>query len=158
MTVMETLGPLTLYVHFTWGQFCLFCNFQAIRNWNSMTHFTKVKQATSAANLQLVLQANIDSAGKGMLLTWSTTGQIIWGLTLEMAGRIALEATKVTKSWKQIKIKDKLEGKIFTKFRKSCRPVVFGQEGVFTIKRMTVLKFFRAIVKGTFRALLTIGE
>lgn len=93
-----------------------------------------------------------------MLLTWSTTGQIIWGLTLEMAGRIALEATKVTKSWKQIKIKDKLEGKIFTKFRKSCRPVVFGQEGVFTIKRMTVLKFFRAIVKGTFRALLTIGE
>ncbi|XP_035708418.1 uncharacterized protein LOC118435959 [Folsomia candida] len=135
MTVMETLGPLTLYVHFTWGQFCLFCNFQAIRNWNSMTHFTK-----------------------GMLLTWSTTGQIIWGLTLEMAGRIALEATKVTKSWKQIKIKDKLEGKIFTKFRKSCRPVVFGQEGVFTIKRMTVLKFFRAIVKGTFRALLTIGE
>ncbi|OXA53672.1 hypothetical protein Fcan01_10180 [Folsomia candida] len=135
MEVMETMGLLLLYIHSTYGQFCLFCNFVSIKKWDSLTYFTKV-----------------------MLISWSVNGQLVWGLILETFGRMDMEAKKVPKSWKLIKSGEKIERKILSKFRKSMRPLTFGEEGVFTMKRMTVLKFFRGIIKGTFRALLTIGQ
>ncbi|OXA54368.1 hypothetical protein Fcan01_10176 [Folsomia candida] len=136
LEVMETMGPLLLYIHGTYGQFCLFCNFVAIKKWDSLTYFTKLV----------------------MLISWSVNGQLVWGLSLETFGRMDMEAKKVPKSWKFVKSGGKIELKILSKFRKSMKPLTFGEEGVFTMKRMTVLKFFRGIIKGTFRALLTIGQ
>jgi hypothetical protein len=93
-----------------------------------------------------------------MLGSWSLTIQMLWGLLLESCGRIDKEAKKVPKSWKFIPNLDKMERKLLSKFGRGCRSITCGHQDVFTIKRMTVLKFFRAIVKGTFRALLTVGR
>jgi hypothetical protein len=52
----------------------------------------------------------------------------------------------------------KEEKKFISKFRKACRPLRVGAGSTFTIRRLSVLKFARAIVKGTIRALLTVGK
>lgn len=62
------------------------------------------------------------------------------------------------KSWKEIYFKDKKEAKWFSKFRKARKELELGKKGVLTFKRLTVLKFLRGIIKGTFRALLTWGN
>lgn len=84
--------------------------------------------------------------------------QLGWGAVLEIAGKFNNFSIKTLKSWKVISFKDKTEAKYFSKFRKCQKPVVIGKEGVLAFKRLTVLKFFRAAIKGTFKALLTLGK
>lgn len=84
--------------------------------------------------------------------------QIIWAWILEICGRYNAESKKTLDSWKFLEHRGKEEKKLMSKVRKSCRPFSFGEKGIFVIKRMTVLKFLRGIVKGTFRALLTLGR
>lgn len=79
----------------------------------------------------------------------------MWGIAVEILGRIDSRLRKIPKSWKHIKAEDK---RLISRIRKSCRPFNFGVEGVFSFKRNTLLKFFQGIVKGTFKALLTIGK
>lgn len=86
-------------------------------------------------------------------------GQGVWGFMLEGAGRLEMVARNVAKSWRHLpNSMDPLEKKILSKFGKGTRSISFGLEGVFTVKRNSVIKFYRAVVKGTFRALLTIGR
>ncbi len=73
---------------------------------------------------------------------------------LEISGRIHEDAKKTIKSWKNIEFSSLHERKYMSRFRKCCRPLKLGIEGTFTIKRLSVLKFMRAIIKGTFRALV----
>lgn len=85
-------------------------------------------------------------------------GQVVWGLILEGYGRTEKLARNVTKSWKRLPNLEPLERKLLAKFGKATRPISFGLELIFSIKRNSVIKFYRAIVKGTFRAILTIGR
>lgn len=84
--------------------------------------------------------------------------QTYWGIMLAVCGKIKLRHKHTVKSWKYFKCDSKLESKYLSKFRKATKPICVGEPGVFEIKRLTVLKFFRGIIKGTFRALLTIGK
>lgn len=60
----------------------------------------------------------------------------------------------VAKSWKYLQNPMELmERKMLGKFGKGTRPISFGLEGVFTVKRNSVIKFYRAVIKGTLRAL-----
>lgn len=65
---------------------------------------------------------------------------------------------EVIKSWKQKIYRDKYDQKYFSKFRKCQTPLVIGMEGVFIFTRKRAIIFLQAIVKGTFRALLTMGN
>jgi hypothetical protein len=83
--------------------------------------------------------------------------QFGWGLILEISGRFQTFSSSTLKSWKLLQFQSAIESKYLKKFKKSQKPLLIGKQGVFIIQRLTVLKFFRALMKGTFKALLTIG-
>ncbi|OXA40164.1 hypothetical protein Fcan01_25046 [Folsomia candida] len=116
---------------------------------------------------EFILFANatviLDKGGMGMrvkilLLLWSAVGQTIWIFGLEICGRFHEQAKKTLKSWKNMKFRTKEQKLYMNRFRRSCRPLKIGKEGLFIITILTVLKFMKAIIKGTFRAVLTIGR
>lgn len=84
--------------------------------------------------------------------------QTAWGITLEIGGRFQLKAKRTLESWNLLPIANPLEKKLKSKFRKSVKPLILGKKGVYAVSRLTVLKFIMSIIKGTFRALLTIGK
>jgi hypothetical protein len=130
---MAFYGTMVLPTQTILGQFILYCNFTLIRHWTKL-------DATMKCFISLV--------------TFSVL--CFWGSTLEASGRFHMDSTKALKSWKLLNFRNKDEAKYLSKFRKSCRPLTVGTGEVFKIKRLNVLKFFRGIVKGTFRALLTL--
>lgn len=92
------------------------------------------------------------------MVAWSIWVQLFWGTVIEVSSWAQVMAKKTIASWKFVKFKGKDERKFLAKFRKASKPISVGVMGVFEIKRLTVPKFFRGIIKGTFRALLTIGK
>ncbi|OXA40210.1 hypothetical protein Fcan01_24945 [Folsomia candida] len=114
--VMNIIGFILFYMHGMCGQFCLYCNFVIIKEWDRLDVHTM-------------------RLGEGLTPTEENTE--------------ILEKHKTESA---------LDKKLIPRVRRSCRPLDFGAEGIFAIRRNTILKFFRGIVKGTFRALLTIGK
>ncbi|OXA39701.1 hypothetical protein Fcan01_25431 [Folsomia candida] len=133
--MMKFLGPMLTLVNLMIGQFCLFTNFVVIRRWNEMASFTKA-----------------------YFILLSTMFQLVWGICLEVSGRIHKNVNTVSKSWKYFTLETPQESKYLRKMAKSCRPIGVGQDGIFIIKRISSMKFFRGIITGTFKALLTIGK
>lgn len=86
----------------------------------------------------------------------SILAQCIWFIGLEVTGRIDLYGKRVLRSWKYIEHQNNDDRKYMNKFRKGCRPLAWGVEGVWVVKRLSVLKFLMAVVKGTFRAILAL--
>lgn len=89
-------------------------------------------------------------------LAWSMACLIVWISMLSLASTFHKEATTMKRSWKGFQFATKLERKYMSKFAKSCKPLFIGKEGVFRISKKTVLKFLQGIVRGTFRALITL--
>ncbi|XP_035711590.1 uncharacterized protein LOC118436976 [Folsomia candida] len=133
--MMQNLGHALVLSNGLFGQYCLFSNFVVIKQWNEMEPYAK----TYLILLSIVLQ-------------------ILWGTVLKVSGRIHANVNRVPKSWKYLEFDTPEEKKYLQKVAKSCRKIGIGVDGLFIIKRTSSLKFFRAIVKGTFRALLTIGR
>lgn len=94
---------------------------------------------------------------QGMLVLFGVTLQTIWAIVLELSGRFHTQSVRTLASWKGLDFKTGAEKKYMSKFKKGCYPLSIGERGLFIVRRISVLKFLRAIVKGTFRALLTIG-
>jgi hypothetical protein len=130
---MEFYGFLLIPTQTLVGQFILYSNYTLIRHWNEL-----------------------DVTMKYLIMMIDLTVICIWNAILEVSGRFHMDATKSLKSWKLLTVRNKMETKYLSKFRKAARPLAIGFGEVFKIKRLTVLKFIRGIVKGTFRALLTI--
>lgn len=98
-------------------------------------------------------------ANKIGLCVWIVLVTIFWSLVLLMGGLVHFYGLKVIDSWKyhdwkEISMRDK---KAMKKFRKSCRPLAIGYGNTYVIKRLTVLKFIRSLIRGIFRALMTLG-
>jgi len=83
---------------------------------------------------------------------------IFWSLVLEIAGRHHVADKKVLKSWSFANHGSKFDAKYIMKVRKGMRPMAFGTYGTFIIKRLTILKFFRRVIGGTFRALVALQK
>lgn len=80
-----------------------------------------------------------------------------WTVTLELGRVFFLKGGKTMGSWKRanwgnIGMREKV---IMKKFTKSCKPILMQYGKQFTIKRVSVLVYFRGVVRGTMRALLT---
>lgn len=88
---------------------------------------------------------------------WSLGLQTGWALTLEISGMFNSYTIKTLKSWDAVSCRSKFETKLFTKCRKYIKPLAIGKEGTMAFQRLTAIKFLRAIITGTFRALLTLG-
>ncbi|CAL8125318.1 unnamed protein product [Orchesella dallaii] len=91
-----------------------------------------------------------------MLLGFSTTCGIFWGLILLLGGYINLYAKRILDSWKYHPWPTKQDRKLMRKFRKSCTPLMLNYGKTYIIKRLTVLKFIRGLSNGILRALLTL--
>ncbi|OXA45032.1 hypothetical protein Fcan01_20334 [Folsomia candida] len=111
------------------------------------------------ANVSVITdKARMEKRVKVLVLMLSIIAQVTCTLLLEVSGRLLENGKKTVKSWKEMKFHTREEKAYMTKFRKSCRPLRTGKEGFFIISRITVLKFMRSIIRGTFRAVLTIGR
>jgi len=131
MKGMQIYGLIIIPYHFLISQFILYANFTLIRHRDE---------------LELIMQLGV------IVLNITVLG--FWGTVLEVSGWFHSEVIKTIRSWKAVQFGTTLEYKSFRKFKKSCLPIVIGYQKLVQIKRLTVLKFMRAIVKGTFRALL----
>lgn len=115
--------------------FILFCNFMLIRHGHSLD------------NLSLAL-----------LIIWTLVLQGFWLMVLEVGGRFHKFSKSTLNSWKFLNIKDKCKKKYMKKFRKSCKPLYLGMQGYFVMNRLSVLKFLRGVIRGTFRTVVTLKE
>ncbi|OXA40211.1 hypothetical protein Fcan01_24944 [Folsomia candida] len=104
--VMSIMGFILLYIHGMFGQFCLYCNFVIIKEWdrtdfNTMKNTGKTPKQTQKphpkktgvgypGHLSYPCQAyhEQDKAGELIMTTWTLTLQIMWGVALEAMGRI----------------------------------------------------------------------
>jgi len=92
-----------------------------------------------------------------LLFTWTAGFLVIWSTALEAAGLLHMEGRRLLLSWKHWNW-NAHDKKVMSKFRKSCRPIGLRVGSYHIIKRTSVLSFLRGIVRGTFRALLTIHK
>lgn len=95
-----------------------------------------------------------------MYITWSILAGVVWCATLHIGGSLHSSTTRTITSWKT----DRWSGiskegrKYMKKFSKSCVPLALAYGRVFVTKKLTVLKFGKALMRGMFRALLTLGK
>jgi len=97
----------------------------------------------------------VDKITRTILMGWTFIGLVVWLVALELSGRLELGSRRLLMSWKNWNwsVPNK---KLLSKFRKSCRPICKRAGSNHLIKRTSVLKFLKGIVRGT-RALLTIN-
>ncbi|CAL8125315.1 unnamed protein product [Orchesella dallaii] len=93
---------------------------------------------------------------KIVLISWSFFAVVGWSLILWMGGWLYFCGQLILKSWKYHEWTSKSEKKYMNKFRKSCRPVTIHCGNLYTIRRLSVLKFIRGVLEGIFRTLLTL--
>jgi len=129
---IRLLGKILLPMQFLIGKFILYGNFTLVRYGHILTHLDLLR----ISSFVLIFQ-------------------VVWSLTLEFSGQFYRHSIATLISWKGLRIPRKEDRKYMSRFRKSCRPLYIGTEGYFVIRRLTVLKFLRAIIRGTFRSLLT---
>ncbi len=92
-----------------------------------------------------------------ILLVLVVAAALFWGTFLLICGYFHLYGERVLKSWKYFgKWKSKEDKKLMSKFRKSCKPIMINYYNYFAVRRLTVLKFFRSLSRGIFRALLAL--
>lgn len=73
---------------------------------------------------------------------------IFWIIILEFGGRYYEASKRNKESWRELGE----QSKFVKKWRKSVRFVYAGYEGYHAIKRLSVLKFLKRIVRGTFES------
>lgn len=127
------VGPVILPMQGLLSQFILILNYMLVRHGHSMT--------------LIVLM---------VALVWTAVCQIAWIIVLTLSATFQKGAVATIRSWKYFEFSSKFEKKYMNKFRKSCKPLCIGTKGVFRITKKTVLKFLQGIVRGTFRALITL--
>jgi hypothetical protein len=133
---MGTVGFAVIPVHLVSGQYVVFCQYSLMNQ----------------------LNGEPDWASTGLFGMTGAAVALFWAGVLECSGRFYNLSRSSIRSWKK---EGKMNGiaherKFIGKFCKSCQPLGIGLEGTFVIKRLSSLKFLRAVIKGTFRALATL--
>lgn len=125
------LGPVLAVYHSLLMSICLFCNAVLIRYWGTLS-----------------------TLSKSTLLIWTLSFLTFWSFVLELGKYSAMRGERAILSWKSGKWGPG-EKKIMQRFGKSCKPILLSYGTQFVISRKSLLRFFRGIVRGTFRTLLT---
>lgn len=76
-----------------------------------------------------------------------------WAVVLQTCGTFYAQSLRNKRSWRVV-VKDKY----FRKWRKSVTPLYFGHPGYHVIKRLSILKFCKTIIRGTFRTMVTLNN
>lgn len=78
-----------------------------------------------------------------------------WSIILQFGCLLHVSGNKVLRSWKQNDWGSQLEKKCMRKFMRSYKPILFSYGKQFVIGRVCILSFYRGVVRGTCRVLLT---
>jgi len=130
--IFGVFGPFLVMCNASLMVTTLFCNFVLIKYWNQLQIVSKLQ-----------------------LLSWTIIFMGFWACVLELGRFMFTQGNKVLGSWKRHEYAYSGESKLMKKFTKSCKPIVLSYGKQFVIGRVSVLVFFRGVVRGTFRALLT---
>lgn len=131
-TSMKMLGPYLLFINGTIMGLCIFNNFVLIRFWKNLQTFEKLP-----------------------FIGGNYLSLIFWTSLLEFGRILFSRGNKVISSWKGNKWKSSFENKVMAKFRVSCKPLLLSYGTQFVIRKGNLFLFYRGIMRGTFRALLT---
>lgn len=117
---------------------------------------TIITQLSLFCNFTMITQGhNLDLTTSIILCFWSSGTLVIWTAFLTTGGYIYLQGKTTLSSWKYLKW-SKWDKKYMSKFRRGCRPLALRVGGYYCVRRLSVLKFWQGIVRGTFRALLAL--
>ena len=131
---LEIAAPCIIPIQVIFTNLCLFCNFTLITQWNKMNTVTKA-----------------------VLLLWTCAVLVAWITGLQFGGWMRLKSIQVLRSWYFYEW-SKADMKYMRRFQRSCKPLAIRVGKMYCIKRNSVLTFLRGIVRGTFRALLTLHK
>lgn len=126
------LAPVLIPAQAIVTQFSLSCNYLLIRDW-----------------------AYLDATSTSLLVLWSGGVLFLWTVVLSSGGYIQSQGRRTIVSWKYFNWPRAKKAEL-SRFRRSCKPLAIRAGGYFCIGKLTLLKFFRGIVRGTFRALLAL--
>lgn len=94
-----------------------------------------------------------------VIMIISVIGVVVgWSWMLIIAGLLYRFSDKTIKSWRREYWFLKKDWRYISKFKKSCRPLCFGDGKRYVIKPVTVLVFLRKLSQNTLRALMTYGK
>lgn len=127
---MPIFGPTFIPFQSIVMQFSLFSNWMLLNYWGTLGILRLVL---------ILMEAGLIS---------------FWTIILEFGGRFYEASKRNKESWRQLGE----QSKFVRKWRKSVRHLYAGYEGYHVIRRLSVLKFLKGIVRGTFRILLTFND
>lgn len=135
LQVNQAIGVALVPFHTIFGQLCVTVVCMLLRQYNTM-------------NLTIRL----------LYITWGLMGFLFWFVALFVGGCVHLYSKRTLNSWKYNNWKglSKQQLKELNKFRKSCPPLSIAYERAYVIRRLSALKFVRALSRGVFRVLLTL--
>lgn len=97
---------------------------------------------------------NLKTFAKAPLLIDDFVGLFVWTGLMELGRILFQRGNKVINSWKPKLVDKSLEGKVMKRFRLSCKPLVLAYGKTLELKRGSILGFYKAVTRGTFRALV----
>lgn len=125
-------GPYLLVLNATFMYASITISFVLVRYWGNLRLFAKVPLVA------------------GLLLSL-----IAWTGVMEFGRRLFSKGKKVFASWRGDKWGSQTENKVMKKFRLSCSPLLLSYGTQFALKKGSLLVFYRGVVRGLFRSLLT---
>ncbi len=94
--------------------------------------------------------------GELFLVSFAWFAISAWSFVLWLGGCLHFRSLRILNSWKyRGNWKLKVERKMMNKFRKSCLPIRIHYGKAYTIRKITVIKFWNGLMKGVFRTMLT---
>lgn len=134
---MDVAGPTLVPLNVFISHFILYGNFLLIRDWAYLDVFTIFP-----------------------IIGWGGGGGIVWLAVLHLGGAFNEKSRKAIKSWKVFGrgFGNGTEARYLRKFANGCKPLFIGCRGYYVIRKLTVLKFLKSVVRGTFRMLLTLRK
>ncbi|CAL8145615.1 unnamed protein product [Orchesella dallaii] len=128
---MQLYGPMLVPFQTLCTNQILFCNFILCTRWEETEILHRV-----------------------ILIFWSVFTMLGWGEVLKFSGALYLDGQRTLTSWKHWKWGTRRENRYMKRFGRAAKPIRVHDGTCYTIRKLTVLKFFRGIVRGTFRMIL----
>lgn len=91
-----------------------------------------------------------------LFMILSVLPSFLWSVLLYMGGHLHVTGRKIIMSWRYYRWSNSYDRKLMKKFRMSCRPIMICYGKMYILQRQSPLVFFRGLVRGLVRALLTL--
>lgn len=98
----------------------------------------------------------LNVVAKTLLVLLTIVTLIIWAFIAEVGRMFFTRGNKLLGSWKRNQWKSKQERELMRRFEQSCPPILIAYGRELVLRRVSILKFCRGVIRGTKRVLLTV--